>query len=102
MVSFGEEFEVDKIKFEDFMDEGLTGGAYRKKFADLFKADYDDMVKKKIFGKDDGANNYDDYVDYLVKQGEFDHKMNNPFPVDSENPHLFLLNWQSQIATWLS
>jgi len=61
------------------MDEGLTGGAYRKKFADLFKTDYDDMVKKKIFGKDDGVNNYDDYVDYLVKQGEFNHKMNKSF-----------------------
>ena len=61
------------------MDENTTGGEYRKKFADLFKTDYEDLVNKKAFGENPDVKDYDGYVDFLVKQGEFDHKMNQPF-----------------------
>ena len=67
---------VNKITFDDFMYEGKNGGKYIQKFEGLFKADYEYMSS---IGELGDIKDYNGYVKYLMKQGEFDHKMNQPY-----------------------
>ena len=71
-----EETGVKKISFADFMYDDVNSGEYTQKFAKLFKADYDYMSS---IGELGDVKDYNGYVKYLMKQGEFDHKMNQQY-----------------------
>ena len=64
------------IGFEDFMN-GNMDGEYIDKFRELFREDYDKMLDSEIFDEESKINNYQDYIDYLIKRGFSDHKKDN-------------------------
>ena len=68
-----------KLKFKDFIGGGKVGGKYREKFIELFKEDYENISKSIKENDKNGVLSYDKYIEYLIKDGEFDHKVNQPF-----------------------